>query len=218
MGWAALIPLAVSAYSAISGAVNKNKAQKERERLAENRPELGDSQYVETLQDLASSELARGQNTPARIAMRQASDSNFSSALQSLLQSGGGAGNVADLYGQAQIGQMRMAMDGDALRQNQIRNLFAANQGSEQFRQQQFQVNRWAPWADDAQAAAASIQSANNQMMSGISSFGSGLGNWVGSMENAAAYNNYFKPPKEKQSTWGNLGNQYGKASMWGME
>lgn len=206
MGWAALIPLAISAISAGVGAINKGKAERERRALANARPELGNSPYLDETNNLLSAELAAGNNTPAMQAMRQANDANFSSSLNAILQGGGSANNVADLFGQQQSGAMRMAMYGDDLRRQNIQNLIAANQGSEGFRQQQFQYNQYAPWADRSQATAAALQAANNQMWSGISSAGSSLTNWAGSQQYANNYNKALKKPTATTPTveWSN--------------
>lgn len=201
MAWAALIPLAISAVSAISGAAAKNKAKKERERLAASRPELGDSQYLDEQMDLARSELVRGNQTPGMTAMQQSMDSNFSSALESLLRSGGSPGNVASLYGNQLTGQMRMAVANDEVRRSNILNLMNAGKNSEQFRQDQFGFNRWHPWADSAQANSASLQAANQQMWSGIANAGSAGAYWAGAAENKGAYNDYFRDGR----------NQYGQ-------
>lgn len=191
MGWVALAGLALSAIQAGVGYANKQKAERERKRLAASRPELQDSEYLDEMRDLSASELNRGE-TPAMQAMRQQNEAAFSSSLQALMQGGGSANNVADLYGQQQTGSMRMSIANDERRLQNIRNLMAANQGSEQFRQQQFQFNSYAPWADYTQATAGSIQAGNNQMWGGVSSFGSQLGYMGNSWGNQNAYGGYF--------------------------
>lgn len=202
----ALIPAAISAASAIAGGIQKRKAEKERLRLAASRPELQNSEFLDEQMDLARSELSRGPSR-GQVAAQQMMDANFSSSLDALLRSGGSAGNMADLYGQSQTGAMQLAMSQDALRQNQIQNLMRAGQGSEGFRQQQFQYNQFAPFADNAQANAAALQSSNQQMWSGIANAGSSLAYGLGGMQNQAGYNNYFQQPPQQQTTqvaWSN--------------
>ena len=166
MAW---VTAAIMAASAIAGYANKAKANRERKRLAETRPELEDSPYLDEQINLARSELARGQNTASRVAMEESADADFAASLDALLRGGGNVNNVSDLYDNSQGGRMRLAMMDDQLRADRIRTLMAAGQGSEQFRQQQFQFNQWAPWADNAQAAAQAYQQGNQQMWSGIS-------------------------------------------------
>lgn len=190
MAWAALIPAAISAASAIIGGINKRKAERERQRLAATRPELQGSEFIDEQIDLSRSELARGINTPAQVAAQQNLDANFSSSLDAILRGGGSPSNVADLLGQQSIGQMRLAMIQDDIRRNNIQNLMRAGQVGEQFRQQQYSQNQWAPWADNVQAASAALQGANQQMWSGIASAGSGIANVFGSLETNQNYNN----------------------------
>lgn len=202
----ALIPAAISAASAIAGGIQKRKAEKERQRLAASRPELENSEFLDEQIDLTRSELSRGQ-TPGQVAAQQMMDANFSSSLQALLKSGGSPGNVADLYGQQQVGGMRMAIANDQMRQANIQNLMRAGQGSEGFRQQQFQFNSAMPWMDSAQANAQALQGSNQQVWSGIANAGSSLAYGLGGMQNQAGYNNYFRTPAQNQppqTTWSN--------------
>lgn len=198
MGWMALIPAAVGAVSAIVGAANKRKAERERQALAASRPDLQNSEFIDEQIDLSRSELSRGQ-TPGQVAAQQMMDANFSSSLDALLRSGGSPGNMADLYGQQQLGQMRLSMANDDIRRANIQNLMRAGQVGENFRQQQFSQNQWSPWADSSQANAGALQGANQQMWSGIASAGSSLAYGLGGVQNQNAYNNYFQPPPQQQ-------------------
>lgn len=203
----ALIPAAIAGVSAIVGAANKKKAERERQRLAASRPDLQNSEFLDEQMDLSRAELVRGQ-TPGQYAAQQTMDANFSSSIDALLKSGGSPGNMADLYGQQNLGTLRMAMAGDDIRRANIQNLMRAGQNSEGFRQQQFQFNSYAPFADASQANAGALQGANQQMWSGIANAGSSLAYGLGSMQNQNAYNNYFKPPPSQnlpaQSPWTN--------------
>lgn len=202
----ALIPAAIAGVSAIVGASNKRKAERERQRLAASRPQLQGSEFIDEQIDLSRSELSRGQ-TAGQNAASQMMDANFSSAIDALLKSGGSPGNMADLYGQQQTGVMRMALANDEIRRANIQNLMRAGQGAEGFRQQQFQFNSAMPWMDNSQANSAALQGANQQMWSGIANAGSSLSYGLGSMQNQANYNNYFKPPAQNlpaQSPWTN--------------
>lgn len=207
MGWAALVPLAVSAVSAIAGASAKKKAERERQRLAASRPELENSEFVDEQVDLARSELTRGNNTSGMIAGEQMMDANFASSIDALLKSGGSPGNMADLFGQQQTGVLRRAMAADDIRRANVQNLVRAGQAGEQMRQQLFSQNQWSGFADNAQANAGALQAAQNQMWGGIANAGSSLAYGLGSMQNQNAYNNYFRPPAQNlppQTPWTN--------------
>ena len=217
MPFAALIPLAIAAFSAIKGGIDKRKAQKERERLANERPQIGNSEALDEQLALARSELSRGINTPGQVAAQQMADGQFSASLQALLQGGGNANNVADLYGDANTGRMQLAIASDNIRRQNIMNLMNAGNQSENFRQQQWQANVFAPWADNTQAAAASYQAANQQMMSGLANAGSIGANWLGSIENANAYNNYFGNIPRSQYSYQSVGSMPSLYSGSGM-
>lgn len=192
MGWAALVPLAVSAVSAIAGASAKKKAERERQRLAASRPELQNSEFVDEQVDLSRSELTRGNNTPGMVAGQQMMDANFSSSIDALLKSGGSPGNMADLYGQQQLGQMRFSMAQDDIRRANIQNLVRAGQAGEQMRQQLYSQNQWSPWADSSQANAGALQGATNQMWSGIGNAGSSAAYYINSLESQKKNDDYF--------------------------
>lgn len=176
---------ALAAGSAIAGGIKASKAKKEAARLAASRPELSVSPYVTDQIRLAESELSRGRTSASQTAMGEALDRDFSSSIDAVLRGGGSLGNIADIYGADVEGRSRMAMMEDNLRLQQIQNLMAAQGTGENFRQQQFQFNQFAPWADQAQAASAARAAGNQQMWNGISS----LGQSVGGLLNKGAWN-----------------------------
>lgn len=167
---------AIAAGSAIAGAAQKAKAKKEAARLAASRPELSVSPYVTDQVRLAESELSRGMTSSSRTAYDEALDRDFSSSIDAVLRGGGSLGNIADIYGADVEGRSRMSMMEDNLRLQQIQNLMSAQGTGENFRQQQFQFNQWAPWADMSKATSAAREAADKQMWSGISSFGQAAG------------------------------------------
>lgn len=176
---------AIAAGSAIAGAAQKAKAKKEAARLAASRPELSVSPYVTDQIRLAESELSRGMTSASQTAMDESLDRDFSSSIDAILRGGGSLGNISDVYGADVEGRSRMAMMEDNLRLQQIQNLMSAQGTGENFRQQQFQFNQWAPWSDQAQAASAAMAAGDKQMWSGIGS----LGQAVGGMLNKGAWN-----------------------------
>lgn len=176
---------ALAAGSAIAGGIKASKAKKEAARLAASRPGLSVSPYVTDQVRLAESELSRGRTSASQTALDETLDRDFSSSIDAILRGGGSLGNVADVYGADVEGRSRMAMMEDNLRLSQIQNLMSAQGTGENFRQQQFQFNQFAPWADQAQAASAARAAGEQQMWNGISS----LGQSVGGMLNKGAWN-----------------------------
>lgn len=176
---------ALAAGSAVAGGIKASKAKKEAARLAASRPELSVSPYVTDQVRLAESELSRGRTSASQTALDETLDRDFSSSIDAILRGGGSLGNIADIYGADVEGRSRMAMMEDNLRLQQIQNLMSAQGTGENFRQQQFQFNQFAPWADMSQAASAARAAGDKQMWNGISS----LGQSVGGMLNKGAWN-----------------------------
>ena len=96
-------------------------------------------------------------------------------------------------------------------------NLMNAGNQSENFRQQQWQANKFAPWADNAQAAAASYQAANQQIMSGLATAGGIGANWASEFENENGYNNYFGNIPRSQFSYQSVGSMPSLYSGSGM-
>lgn len=182
----------VAAASAIAGGIKSAKAKKEAAKLAANRPQLSDSPYLRDNIKLAQSELANGMSSSAERAYEQGMDRTLSSSIGAVLQGGGTANNIADIFDSSQVGQQRMALMRDNLRMNQIQQLSAAGGASEMQRQQRFQFNEFMPWADNAQAASAARAQGQQQMWNGISSLGSTVAGGIASMQSQKQLDSYF--------------------------
>lgn len=193
MGIPMLIMAGVAAASAISGGIKANKAKKEAARLASNRPELEESPFLRDNIRLAQSELANSRNSPGMQAYQQGMDRTLSSSLGTVLKGGGSLNNVSDIFDSSAEGRQRMALMQDNLRLNQIQNLTAAGGASEQQRQQLFQFNEFAPWADNAQAASAARQQGQQQMWNGITSLGSTVAGGIASIQAEKKLDSYMK-------------------------
>lgn len=188
-----LIMAGVAAASAIAGGVRASKAKKEAARLAANRPELSDSPFLRDNIRLAQSELANGMSAGAERSYEQGMDRNLSSSIGAVLQGGGSLNNISNIFDASAQGRQRMALMQDNLRLNQIQNLTAAGGQSEVQRQQQFQFNDFAPWADNAQAASAARQQGQQQMWNGITSLGSTVAGGISNIQGNNQMNNYLQ-------------------------
>jgi hypothetical protein len=188
-----LIMAGVAAASAISGGIKASKAKKEAAKLAANRPELSDSPFLRDNIRLAQSELANGMSAGAEKAYTQGMDRNLSSSIGAVLQGGGSLNNIANIFDSSAQGQQRMALMQDNLRLNQIQNLTAAGGASETQRQQQFQFNEFAPWADNAQAASAARAQGNQQMWNGITSLGSTVAGGIAAQQGQKQLNDALR-------------------------
>lgn len=181
----------MAAAQLVGGAIKKRQAKKKAAELAASRPELESSPYLQENLSLARSELANGMSAESERAYTQGSDRDFSGSLQAILQGGGSANNISELFDRSQTGRMRLSLMQDNLRLQQINNLFRAGGESENQRQQQFQFNQAAPWFDAAQANAGARQAGEQEMWSGINSLSSTAAGAIASNQNANAYNNY---------------------------
>lgn len=171
----ASIQTGLGAAQTVVGLINNKKAKREAARLAASRPKLKKSPFVGDQLSLAESELAQGMSAEAENAYNQGMDRDLSSSLDAILKGGGSVNNVAEVFDRSSQGRQRLALMQDNLRLNQIQNLAAARNNSENERQQMFQFNTWAPWADDAKANAAARSQAQNQIWGGLSTMGSSL-------------------------------------------
>lgn len=165
MSW---IAAGTAAVSITAGVIGNAKAKKAAKKLAENRPKLTASPYLDSQINLAESELSNGVSARSEQMYNNSTDRSVSASLGALLQGGGSVNNVSDLFDATDQGRQRFAMMNDNLRLSQINNLMRAQNGSETQRQQAFQFNEVAPWMDQAQAVAAARQGAQRQINQGI--------------------------------------------------
>ncbi len=110
----------------------------------------------------------------AKTAYEQDMDKSLSTSLGTALRMGATPNNVGSIFANGAEGRARLAMMKDNLRLSQINNLVRAQQGSEESRQQQFQFNEFAPWADDSQANAVAKGNAQSEIFSGLSTAAGG--------------------------------------------
>jgi hypothetical protein len=167
----------------VVGLINSGKAKREAARLQGLRPKFKESPYYKDALSLAESELSTGMSAGAQTAYEQGADRDLSTSLNAILQGGGSVNNVAQVFDQSQQGRQRLAMMKENLRLNQINNVVQAQQLREDQREKAFQFNEWAPWADQAQAAAEARKNASNMIWHGIDTAGSAVMNIFGRKE-----------------------------------
>jgi hypothetical protein len=67
--------------------------------------------------------------------------------------------------------------------------------------QQMFEFNQWRPWADSAQANAQARQGAQNMIMSGVQTAGSGVMSYAQGQQAKSDMNSYFDTPARSTVT-----------------
>lgn len=175
---------------AVSGLINEAKAKKEGQRLASTRPQYEVDPQVGQDLNLAESELGSNVSAGER-AYATLNNGQFSSSIGSTLKSGGNPNSIGEIYGNSEDGRLKLAMMRDNLRLNQIQNYVRASQRTEDANTTKWQVNKFAPWEDAAQANAAAKSGAQKQVMEGLSTFGAGVGN----ADQSITEQNQFKVP-----------------------
>jgi hypothetical protein len=170
----AFIGGAVGLAQTVTGLINSGKTKKRAAELERNRPLLKDSQFLDDQLNLAKSEMANGGlSGKAQQIYDQGNDRSLSASLNAILKGGGDVNNVADVFDRSAEGRSRLALLNDNLRLSQINNLVKAQDANEEFRQQQFGLNEYAPWKDKVAANAAARTAAQNQIWQGIGQVGS---------------------------------------------
>lgn len=198
---AVAIPLAIAGYNIISGIVSKNKAKKEAAKLSATRPKFAPSQYDKDTLSLSESELSTGQSGKAQQAYEEGSDKDFSTSLSGILSMGGDVNDINKLFGEKQAGRQRYTMLTDQLRLGQIDRVVQARQRMEQGRQEEFEFNKWRPWADSAQATAAAREQSQKQISEGINTAGSAASSYLQGEQEKSDYNKYFAPPLDNPNS-----------------
>lgn len=165
MSW---VSAAVGVGTAVYGVVESQNAKKKAKQLQQNRPKLSSSPYTKDQISLMESELSTGMSGGSKAAYEADMDRSLSTTLDSLTKMGGSPNNVGDVFASNSNGRARLALMKDNLRMNQITNLSRTQELAEEERQQQFQFNEWAPFADQAQANAAARESSNKLVFEGL--------------------------------------------------
>ena len=182
---------AIGIGEAVSGLINEGKAKEEARRLASTRPQYEVDPQVGQDLNLAESELGSNVSAGER-AYATLNNGQYSSAIGSTLKAGGNPNNIGEIYGNNVDGRLKLAMMRDNLRLNQIQNYVRASQRQEDANTTKWQVNKFAPWADAAQANAAAKSGAQKQVTEGLSTFGASVGN----ADQSLTEQNQFKIPK----------------------
>lgn len=186
------IPAAIGAAQTVVGLIKGGKAKKEAARLAASRPKLEASPYINDQLSLAQSELQSGMGGATERAYEEGLSRDTSSALDAILKGGGDVNNVAEIFDRSAVGRQRLSLMKENLRLSQINNLVNAQNAAENQRQQMFQFNSFAPWADKARANAQARQGSENMIWGGLQTLGSAATGFLQGQQAKSDYGNYF--------------------------
>jgi hypothetical protein len=133
---------------------------------------------VDTNTDIAESRAGQGMSDSARSAMEQLGDRDLTSSIEAITKNGGNVNNIGDIYGHSISGRQRMSILDDEMRSRNIQNLVTANNEMAGYKDKEWEVNVFAPYADKAQAAAALRKQGNDNIWKGVNTVGSAAGNY----------------------------------------
>lgn len=188
---------ALGVAQTVTGLINAKKTKREAARLAATRPKLEASPYISDQLSLAQSELQSGMSGATERAYEEGLSRDTSSSLDAILKGGGDINNVAEIFDRSAVGRQRLALMKENLRLSQINNLVNAQTAAENQRQQMFQFNQFAPWADASRANAQGRQKAQDMIWGGLQTVASSV---MGAAQGATARNdfsNYFNPGQQ---------------------
>lgn len=179
---AALITAGTGAVQAGAGIAQKNKAA----RMAKKniRPNYTIPKEIKENVAIASSRAQQGISDAAKQTYKQEAEHGLTAAISAITNNGGSVNNIGDLYGNYQEGIGRMAIIDDEMRVRNVNNLILANKDMADAVDKEFQINKWAPYADTAQAAAALSKQGNDNIWKGVNTI-------VGAGVNYATANMY---------------------------
>lgn len=176
-----LISAGVQAVSGLAQGVTGFFQNAEAKRImAKNpRPKYYIPKEVMDNQRLAESKAGQGMSDSARNTYIQETERGLTSSLETILKGGGSVNNIADLYDNYSSGIAKMSILDDEMRAANIRNMISQNNELSSYKDKEWQVNVFAPYADKAQAAAALKKQGSDNIWKGINTIGSAVSNYA---------------------------------------
>lgn len=175
---AAAIAAGVGIYGAVKGAKEKKAARK----LAEQnkRPAYRTPQSEYDTLALLQSRASQGLSDTTRDAAMRNYNKGLSASINAILQGGGTPADITKAYAAYGDGLNNLALNDDAARIRNINMLIAQNAKMADRADTEFQVNKYAPYADNKALAAQMYAQGDQQMMSGLNSAAGWIGSAVG--------------------------------------
>lgn len=173
------IGLGLSAITAIYGGIEGAQAKKAALNNLNNRPQWQPLPEDDNQLNLAESQANQGMGAGARQTLLNNSQNNTSAVTEAALMGGGDANTSANIVDKSQQQLNNLATYDDQARQSHLQTLMGTyNQYANQRQanaDKEFQINKYAPWADRQQLYGQQMQSGQNLLMSGLNTFGKGL-------------------------------------------
>lgn len=206
--WGAIIGGILGLGKMAYGAYQRKKAKDEAG--AAPMYQIGDQYYNNV--GLAQSELSQGGfSADALNALYQANQQNLAASTNAILQSGGGANDIASLYRNAAQANVALALPDQQLRMSKVQNLMEQRLNLAGQEILKWRTNQYNRWKDKAQAAAMLGAMGNQNIMSGLDQFGAS----ASQIGDYASQNSVNKQLKQMQKQ--NSGNNYNVNAIQGI-
>lgn len=179
---------------AVYGAVKKSKAEKAAK--ANKQPEYKIPQEEVDNLRLAETLGNQGMSLASRTAYQQSADRGLTATTGAILRGGGDANSIGNAYQKYNEGIANMSKYDDQRRLQNLQNLMGQRSRMSSFKDKDYQLNEYSPWANRAQALAAQMAGAQNTQMSGINTAISGLGGVASGMAARKQPNNQWTKPQ----------------------
>lgn len=165
------------------GGISKTSRAKKLEASLVNDPreDYEIPQEYEDSYRVAESRASEGLSEGSKQTYRQSAERGLSASINAILESGGNANNIADLYQKYDSGISTLGLIDEQLRANNVKQYIdeAHTMGDQQ--DKRWQIRTYAPWADKKQEAAALRQEGAEQIAGAVSGAAQSVGNYFGS-------------------------------------
>lgn len=175
---AALITAGTTAAISLGKAAVQNSRAKKIAK-ANLRPDYVASEQIKENQRLAASLAGTGLSDSTRINAEQSAERNLSQSLNAILRAGGDGNQIADLYANNSDAMLKLAGADAELQRFNISQYLGANAALGGEKQTAWQVNEFAPYANNAQLAAQLRANAMQNASQGINSASQGVSNYL---------------------------------------
>lgn len=194
-----VVALGVGAYQVIKGENAKKKARRD---AAKNvRPDYSIPGYEFDNLNLLESRAGQGLSDASKRLATQNNERGLTAALNALFKGGGDMNNVSPLLQRYADSNNRLAVMDDEAKLRNINNLIAQRQRMSALTDKRWQVNQYAPWADEQQRISQQLALGEQQVNAGINAAGAGVAGYLGSTQGQSAINGLFRSSNNNNGT-----------------
>jgi hypothetical protein len=160
----------------VTGAIQKGQAK----RMMRHNPRPTYKMPTEVRDNtaIATSRAGQGLSDGSRQVYEQDNDRALTASLEAITKNGGSVNNIGAIYSGNQNGRLRLALLDDEMRARNIQGLIAQNNEMAAYKDKEWEVNVFAPYADKAQAAATLAKQGSDNIWKGVNTVGSAVGNY----------------------------------------